>query len=62
MDPRQRFRTMPPSLQEFETRAWVKSLPIDELGLLSAIVKSEMDERRGREKYRMASETLSTLN
>jgi len=61
MKHRQHCKPLPPSLKELEARAWVKSLPIDDLGLLSSIIRLEMDERTGREKYRMPSIAPSML-
>lgn len=57
-----RFRTMPPSLPELETRAWVKSLPLDELRLVEVIIETELAEREGRQKYQIPAHVQAMLN
>ena len=60
--PRRRFRTMPPSIESIELTAWAKALPMDDLRLLAAIVQSEMDQRIGREKFRLPDHVQRLLN
>lgn len=53
---------MPPSIASIELTAWAKALPLDDLRLLAAIVQRELDQRTGREKFRLPDHIHRTLN
>ena len=53
---------MPPSLAQIELTQWVKTLSADDLALLFAVVSLEMDQRIGREKFRLPDHVQRLMN